>query len=220
MSKREHTQDSSDCPLCGTRSPHFHSDRRRDYRRCPTCDLTFVPKAFLPTPEQEKAEYDLHDNRPDDPGYRRFLSRVFEPVRAELEPGARGLDFGSGPGPTLSVMFEEAGFPTAVYDPFYAPDRAVLDGTYDFVTATEVVEHLHHPAEDLDLLWRLVAPGGRLGLMTKLARDLDAFRAWHYKNDRTHVIFFSRRTFEWLGEHRLAPPRFVGADVILFRKPR
>ena len=206
------------CPLCGADAPFFHRDKRREYFRCLRCELIFVPPDAHPLPAQEKAEYDLHDNRPDDPGYRRFLSRVFEPVRAELKPGARGLDFGSGPGPTLSVMFEEAGFPTTIYDPFYAPDRSVLDCAYDFVTATEVVEHLHHPARDLERLWSCVAPGGVLGLMTKMALDLDAFRVWHYKNDLTHVVFFSRHTFKWLGEGWQAPPSFHAADVVLFRK--
>jgi len=48
-------------------------------------------------------------NSPDDPRYRAFLSRLFIPLNERIAPESCGLDFGSGPGPTLSVMFEEQG---------------------------------------------------------------------------------------------------------------
>jgi len=48
-----------------------------------------------------------------DPRYRRFLARLAEPLIAHLPKGARGLDFGCGPGPTLSLMLREAGFACA-----------------------------------------------------------------------------------------------------------
>ena len=176
------------------------------------------PHQFL-SAQAEKAEYDRHQNSPEDAGYRRFLGRLFEPLASRLEPESRGLDFGSGPGPTLSVMFEEAGYRMAIYDPFYAPDRSVLDERYDFVTASEVVEHLHRPRRVLDRLWSLLRPGGILGIMTKRVLDRDAFSRWHYKNDPTHVCFFSLETFEWLAEHWQAELTVCGADVVLLRRP-
>ncbi len=208
------------CPLCGAQSCQpFHRDHRREYRRCAVCALISVAPQYLPSSEDEKAEYDLHQNTPDDAGYRRFLSRLFLPLSQRLSPASRGLDFGSGPGPTLSVMFEEAGHSMALFDPFYAPDVGSLAETYDFVTATEVVEHLHHPKVDLDRLWARLRPGGWLGLMTKLALDADAFARWHYKEDLTHVCFFSRATFFWLAQRWSAELTFVGQDVILLRRP-
>ena len=170
--------------------------------------------------EEEKAHYDLHQNDPGDPDYRRFLSRLFDPLVGRLPRAARGLDFGSGPGPTLSLMFEEAGHSMAIYDAFYQPDTAVLEDQYDFITASEVVEHLASPGEELEQLWRLLSPGGWLGIMTKLARDANAFAGWHYKNDPTHSAFFSRQTFRWWGERHGTVPEFIGADVILLQKNR
>ena len=213
--------DRDACPLCGSlETTHFHRDRRREYRRCPRCLLIHVPRSFHLSPAQEKAEYDLHQNHPDDLGYRRFLGRLHDPLVERLPAHSCGLDFGSGPGPTLSVMFKESGHGMSIYDPFYAPDPEVLGRTHDFVTATEVVEHLHQPMAELDRLWRLIRPGGWLGLMTKLALDLESFTRWHYKNDLTHVCFFSRPTFDWLGSRLHSPPTFIGSDVILFQKPR
>lgn len=209
------------CPLCRSdRVVDFFEDRFRRYLRCDVCRLIFVPVEFHLSPTDEKAEYDKHENSPDDLGYRKFLARLFEPLNAQISTSSKGLDFGSGPGPTLSVMFEEAGHDVSIYDPFYAPDPAPLNRQYDFVTASEVVEHFRNPGEDLRRLWACVKPGGLLGVMTKLALDRTSFAKWHYKNDATHVSFFSRECFDWLAEEWHAELTFVGSDVMLFSKSR
>lgn len=207
------------CPLCGGADiTHYHRDRRRDYWQCGRCALVFVAGGQQLAPAAEKAVYDCHENSPQDSGYRRFLSRLFTPLRERLPPGARGLDFGCGPGPTLSVMFAEAGHPMALYDIYYAPDRGVLDETYDFITATEVVEHLAAPGRELERLATLLRPGGWLGLMTKRVRSREAFADWHYILDPTHISFFSEATFVWLGEHLEMQVTFPAADVVLLHK--
>ena len=208
------------CPLCHHGVAEiFHRDRRRRYFRCGECALIFAdPDARLP-PEEEKAVYDKHENHPEDLGYRRFLGRLAAPLLEQLGPErCRGLDFGCGPGPTLSVMLEEAGHQVAVYDPYFADNPAVLAHQYDFVTCTEAIEHFYTPAKEWGLLLGMVKPGGWLGLMTKLATDADAFAQWHYKNDPTHVSFFSRETFRYLAQRDALDVEFVGNDVILLRK--
>ena len=47
-----------------------------------------------------------------------------------------------------------------IFDPFYAPDSKVLEQQYDFITTTEVLEHLHHPRSELDQLWSCLKPRG------------------------------------------------------------
>jgi len=209
------------CPLCGF-SPlePFHRDTRREYFRCPECALVSVPPRYHLDAQSEKAEYDLHRNSVDDEGYRRFLSRLAAPLLELLPEPARGMDFGCGPGPALAAMLVEAGHQVALYDPFYRPDRSVLQRSYQFITATEVVEHLHRPGEELERLWRLLEPGGVLAVMTKLARDAEAFSRWHYKNDPTHVCFFSERTWEWWAARHAAALRRHAADVVLLLRPR
>lgn len=207
------------CPLCLARSPRdFGFDRQRIYLRCRICRLIFVPPRYFPSAGAEKAEYDLHQNSPGDERYRSFLSRLFLPVQEHVRRGSNGLDFGSGPGPTLSLMFQEAGHRVQVYDKFYAPNPAVLQQTYDFITASEVVEHLHEPNRELEQLWTILRRGGVLGIMTKMALDWDAFSRWHYKNDQTHVCFYSTETFVWLGRKWKADVTFVGKDVVLLKK--
>lgn len=207
------------CPLCLSKdSVFFYEDGKRPFYRCPTCSLVFVPPPHFLSPAAEKAEYDLHQNNPSDQGYRRFLGRLFLPMQERLAPNSFGLDFGSGPGPTLSVMFEEAGHRMAIYDLFYARETAVFTQTYDFITATEVVEHLHQPRMELERLWSLLKPGGTLGIMTKLVIGRAAFAKWHYKNDLTHVCFFSRETFTWLAMQWQAKLDFWHNDVVLLCK--
>lgn len=207
------------CPLCTSCEVlPFHKDRAREFWRCRICWLIFVPCEYHLCTSDEKAHYDQHENSPDDSGYRNFLGRLFEPVNARLASGSSGLDFGSGPGPTLSIMFNEAGHDVAIYDPFYSPDRTPLIREYDFVTASEVVEHFGNPGEDLQRLWSSVRPGGLLGIMTKQVVDETSFSDWHYKNDPTHVSFFSSETFQWIAADWSAELTVVDRDVILLAK--
>jgi transcription initiation factor TFIIIB Brf1 subunit/transcription initiation factor TFIIB len=207
------------CPLCAnTVVATYYQDKTRSYLCCSQCQLVFVPRAFHFSSTAEQAVYDQHQNNPNDQGYRKFLSRLADPLLEKLAPNSFGLDFGSGPGPTLSLMLEEKGHKVNIYDPFYAPDKRALAGHYDFITSTEVVEHLAAPGKELNRLWGLLKHGGYLGLMTKQVADRESFDRWHYKNDPTHISFFSQQSFEYLGATWGSAPVFIGADVILFRK--
>ncbi len=207
------------CPLCRRDDArNFFQDRRRDYYRCQVCSLVFVPPWQFLSAEEEKKRYDLHRNSPEDPDYRRFLSRMFIPLQRWLAPGSDGLDFGSGPEPTLSLMFEEAGHSMTLFDHFYEHVPAALERHYDFITATEVVEHLRDPKKELERLWACLKQGGRLGIMTTHAVEQEAFSQWHYKNDPTHVCFFSRQTFAWMALQWNAEATFADGDVVFFRK--
>ena len=216
---QEMTLLSVPCPLCKAEKVlDFFQDKRRNYMRCQVCNLVFVPPSQFLSEADEKSRYDLHQNSPDDLNYRRFLSRLFIPMQRCLSPGSCGLDFGSGPEPTLSVMFEEAGHSMTIFDYFYKNAPSALEKQYDFITATEVVEHLHDPIMELERLWVCLKHGGRLGIMTKLAPDQDAFSSWYYKNDLTHVCFFSEVTFKWLADQWKAEVTFADKDVVIFQK--
>ena len=211
------------CPNCySVEVDLFHQDGerhpRRNYWRCRHCDLTFVPSKFHLSVTAEKAEYDLHQNSPSDAGYRKFLSRISERILNVVHNDSHGLDFGCGPGPTLFKLFEGAGHRMSVYDQFYALDRSVLSRQYDFVTATEVIEHFRRPDESLNQMWNCLRPGGVLGIMTKQVLGKQEFVNWHYKNDLTHVSFFSRKTFEWLANAWGAKAEYFGTEVVLLRK--
>ncbi len=190
----------------------------RRWLRCPDCALVFVPRRYHLDRDEEKWRYDQHRNHPADPAYRGFLSALHRPLIERLQPGAAGLDFGSGPGPTLSLMFEEAGFPMRIYDPFYAPDTAPLQRQYNFVTCSETVEHFRDPAAAWERLVGLVRPGGWLGIMTALLEAETDFAHWYYKDDPTHVCFYARASLDWLARRHALRCDFPSASVILMQR--
>ncbi|SDK26618.1 class I SAM-dependent methyltransferase [Microbulbifer yueqingensis] len=210
---------SPSCPLCGHPAAQpYHRDNFRSYHQCAVCALVFVPEQFQLSATDERAYYDLHENSLEDAGYRRFLARCAAPLVEALPPASRGLDFGCGPAPLLASMLSEAGHRVELYDAFYAPDRCVLKGEFDFIVATEVVEHLSRPGEVLGLLWSRLREGGILALMTKLVISPERFAQWHYIRDPTHICFFSRETLRWLAARLGAGIEFVDSDVIFLRK--
>lgn len=116
-------------------------------------------------------------------------------------------------------MFEEAGFSMALYDLFYRPDSEVLQHHYDFITLTEVIEHLGSPWQVLHLLWQQLRPGGLLAIQTQQVRDQSAFRQWRYIHDPTHIAFYAPATFAWLARQLgAAQLEAVAADVVILHK--
>ena len=105
-----------------------------------------------------------------------------------------------------------------IYDPFYASDTSVLNQAFDFITATEVVEHLSQPGQVLARLVAQLAPGGYLGLMTKRVSSSDAFTRWHYISDPTHISFFSEETFRWWAQKNSLVVEFPGPDTVILHK--
>lgn len=167
-----------------------------DYWRCDACRAIFMDEAQLPDREFERQRYQLHDNNPEDPGYRRFLNKLAAPLLERIPPNSEGLDFGCGPGPALVMMLTEAGYSIRLYDPFFHPDQSALDRQHDFVTCTETVEHFHRPYDEFARLDSLLRPGGLLGIMTTFLTDESRFADWHYRRDPTHVVFYRAETFE------------------------
>jgi hypothetical protein len=183
------------------------------------CRLVFMDPDARLAPDAERAHYDLHENDPADEGYRAFLNRLAVPLVRKLPPRAEGLDYGSGPGPTLSVMLEEQGFGMTIYDPLFAPEEGALRRRYDFITCTETVEHFFHPREEFERLDGLLRPGGWLAVMTEIQREGVAFRDWRYARDPTHVSFYRARTMEWIAARFGWQRELPHPNVVLFRKP-
>ena len=205
------------CPLCDSSLCHvFFSDKHRDYFRCRICSLVFVASHQHLSLAAEKAIYDLHQNHLNDSGYQRFLSRLLEPMLNKLPKPASGLDFGCGSGPLLAEMFKQHGHQIKLFDPFYACQPQNLQQSYDFITCTEVVEHLREPKTSWHQLFAMLKADGVLGVMTKLVIDAEAFAKWHYKNDPTHISFYSRPTLNWLAKRYDYELEIIGNDVILF----
>ncbi|HKL51071.1 MAG TPA: class I SAM-dependent methyltransferase [Wenzhouxiangellaceae bacterium] len=208
------------CPVCEEASTRFFAEAgSREYLRCDTCEATFLTPAQRPDRFEERREYDKHRNEVDDPGYRRFLARLATPMLERLAPQSAGLDYGCGPGPALAAMVEASGHRIRLYDPVYYPDAGPLGETWDFITCTEVVEHMHRPAEEFRRLDALLRPGGLLGVMTVFQTDDARFVGWHYRRDPTHVVFYRESTLSFVAGRMGWKMEIPHANVAIFTKP-
>ncbi len=207
------------CPLClNKNSEIYYADDKRDYWQCHNCFLVFVlPERYL-SPQAEKLIYDKHQNDPHDLGYRKFLNKLVVPLLEKLKAGENGLDFGCGPGPTISEMLADRGFKVENYDIFYDYHPDLLKQKYGFITCTEVIEHLHFPHQELNTLFACLKTFGALGIMTKRVLNKSRFANWHYKNDPTHVCFYSTETFEYIAKTWNCRLDIINSDTVMLTK--
>lgn len=207
------------CPLClSDDTKSYMRDKNREYEVCGQCHLIFVPPQFHLDHDAEKQVYDFHQNSPEDEGYRTFLNKLLAPLAQRLPKGAEGLDFGCGPGPTIKPMLEAQGFSVQNYDIYYHPNEAALCKAYDFITCTEAIEHFSQPHQELARFDQLLNDQGFLGIMTKRPTNKEAFANWHYKNDPTHICFFSEKTFQWIAQRFNYHLEFPGNDTVIMQK--
>lgn len=208
------------CVVCGTGGRKAaEAVEGRVYYSCAVCGVTFLDPAQRLSGAEERERYGLHWNEPDDPGYRRFLNILAQPLLTMLEPGARGLDYGCGPEPVLAAMLRGAGHPMAVFDPFFFNDSGPLEKTYDFVSCTEAVEHFYRPHEEFQTFDRLLKPGGLLAVMTNFRKDTVDFSTWYYRRDPTHVVFYRERTMHYLARRFGWTCTLPVTNVALMKKP-
>ncbi len=134
-----------------------------------------------------------------------------------LSENLEALDFGCGPGPALDGILKQQGFTVDRYDPFYFPDTSLLKKKFDFVTATEVMEHVFNPREVFCMFQDLIRPGGYLGIMTHVLEEKIDFATWWYPRDPTHVSFYSPKTLEWIAAWLGWTIEFTTERVVIFK---
>jgi SAM-dependent methyltransferase len=134
-------------------------------------------------------------------------------------PGGRLLDVGCGSGAFLAQM-EELGWRAHGIDPDPAAvakareagldvtqgtladlDSEEFAGSFDAITLSHVLEHLHDPGGDLGRIGRLVRPGGLVWIATPNleALGLRRFgRDWLGLDPPRHLVLFTRTSLERL----------------------
>lgn len=190
------------CPLCGEdKLTIYFQDKFRSYELCSQCELISVPRDQILPPQDEFQRYESHNNDENDPRYRAYLTKTADAIRERVSSGAQGLDFGCGSSLLMAKIFGEYQMPVDSFDIYFHPSPEIWRKSYDFIVMGEVIEHLREPLEELLRLRVLLKPGGKIFVKTKLyPADLKDFPNWYYKNDPTHVQFFSQRAFSRLAE--------------------
>jgi SAM-dependent methyltransferase len=187
------------CPLClNTSLNEFDTIAGIIYLQCDNCKSVFKHFENYPTLESEKERYLLHDNDIANEGYQAFVQPIVMYILKSKANSAIGLDFGAGTGPVIAEILKVEGYNISLYDPFFYPEKEVLNNTYDFIICCEVIEHFHSPNSEFYLLRKLLKPGGSVFCMTHLLPKKEDFRSWYYKNDPTHVIFYSEENIQWI----------------------
>ena len=212
-----------ECPLClnSQCNLYYSSDRKnlvRDYVICKVCDLIFVPEIFHISEKEQKARYLEHNNDPNDQRYRTFLSRLKDRITPFLNPGQIGLDYGSGPGPTLSIMMTEDGYTTKNYDPIFQPNTFVLNRKYEFVVSSETIEHFVDVRANFDFIDGILAKFGVFGVMTSIKYQHIRFETWSYHYDPTHVSFYSPVTMAYIASNWDWDIAGIYDNVYIYRK--
>ncbi len=213
-------ESSPTCSLCTGKSRLFFQGFNRSFYICNVCQLVFVPPWEHLTTAQEKKRYLLHNNDPRDKGYQNFLKPVCQQVMLHHKLPASGMDFGSGTGSPLPMMLQSQGFNVKVFDPLFSPDHKLLHKKYDFITCTEVVEHMRTPGQDILTMWNLIKLGGSLYIKTQFRLPEYDFGQWAYMRDLTHVCFYSKKTMYWLATFLSANLLLPGSNITILSKKK
>lgn len=169
------------------------------YFRCRNCGFIHEDERFVVSHDKEKAVYELHNNSIEDKGYVNMFN-LFIDVFIDFTIGKEMLDFGSGPEPVFAEIMKRKNFNVTIYDPFYFNDKSYLEKKYDLITSTEVFEHFLNPLDEIRRISSLLKDGGLLAIMTNFPKDDEHFLDWWYRRDETHIAFYTKKSFEVIGQ--------------------
>ncbi len=186
------------CPLCQnqTGAQAVAGPDKREFWHCAHCQLIYVSPNHYPSFQVEKKRYQAHQNTIDDIGYVQFLEQAIAPTLPFLKPNQTGLDYGCGPNPTLSRLVQQHGWKCDDYDPIFVPEMP--SQPYDFMFATECIEHFFYPMHDFKRMKQWLKPHGTLTMLTGMWQSLEQFSTWSYARDFTHVCFYHANTMTYI----------------------
>lgn len=199
------------CPLCQGKPEKFFNEL---FLKCTHCHSVY--RIELPSKEEEKKRYDFHKNDVTDAGYLNFVSPIIKAIKRDFTNDKRGLDFGCGPSSAISNQLNQDGYLIKEYDPFYFNEKISLQQQFDFIICSEVMEHFHYPYNEFNFLKNILVEGGKLYCKTSLYDESIDFANWYYKNDLTHVFFYSKTALEYIKEEFSFSHLQIEPDLITF----
>ncbi len=208
-------------------------------RRCQTCRFAFVENPWVDYAAIYDAAY--YEGRGADPlvDYHFELAEPSRTIRTfewdgivevvggltSLDARTRWLDFGCGNGGLVRhakakvgcevVGFEQGAIVSAARAAGIAilepSDLAALEGSFDVVTAIEVLEHVVEPLETLRQIRRLLRPGGLFFFTTGNAAPFrDRLLEWPYFIPEIHISLYEPSSLDQALRRTGFEPRAVG----------
>lgn len=198
------------CLICNSETTILHDQQfNLNYFWCETCGFIAQDRKSTVTFEEERQEYDRHENNINNEGYVNYFKKFIDRALIPYAKLGKGLDFGSGPEPVFSqVMKRDYKTQMDIYDLHYQPEPIYEGRLYDYIVSTEVIEHVSKPLQFLEHLSKHLESGGVIALMTLFhASDEEVFLKWWYRRDITHISFFTPITFQTMA-------RKLGLEIV------
>jgi SAM-dependent methyltransferase len=208
-------------------------------RRCQSCQFAFVEEPWLDYAAIYDSAY--YEGRGADPlvDYHFELSEPQRTIRryewagivevvsrlTTLDKNTRWLDFGCGNGGLVryakakvgcaSMGFEEGAIApvarAAGIEFIEQPELHSLEGSFDVVTAIEVLEHVVEPLETLGQIRRLLRPGGVLFYTTGNAQPYQhKLLTWQYFIPEIHISLYEPSSMDQALRRTGFEPRYRG----------
>jgi SAM-dependent methyltransferase len=220
-------------------------------RQCPACHFAFITNPWTDYAEIYSAEY--YAGRGADPlvDYENELAHPERTIRLHewrgvlkiidslvgVDADTQWLDYGCGNGGLVRYVRAHTRCPIVGFEDGWIRAKAAAlgvpyvdeaelvarEGTFDVVTAVEVIEHVPDPVAFLKRLRRLLKPGGLFFCTTGNARPYrERIRAWRYVLPEVHMSFFEPETLARALELAGFRPEYRGflpgyRDVVRFK---
>ena len=186
------------CPLCQS---VLNDKIEEKYFLCHNCKAIVLDRKYYLSFEEEKNRYLEHNNDVNDERYQKFTSPITNYILENYQKHHIGLDYGSGTAPVISKMLTDQQYSVYQYDPFFHPEKKVLNHEYNYIFSCEVFEHFHNPKTEIDFLHQKLKSKGELIFMTSLYNSTILFDTWRYRKDPTHVFIFQKETIEYIAKN-------------------
>jgi len=186
------------CKICNSKTSSFRVIKSNKlYHKCINCDFIWLDDNFIVSNQIEMERYNLHENTIENTGYvnffKNFINFAVTPYKEQVKTI---LDYGCGTEPVLAELLKNEGYKVNYYD-LYFHKNEYKNKNYDMVLSTEVIEHTKSPLKIIKDLLSVITNDGILAIMTLFTPPKEQdFNTWWYKDDITHISFFTENTFK------------------------
>jgi SAM-dependent methyltransferase len=210
--------------LIGTKAGTFHK-KNFELFHCPACGYSFINNPWLDYANiyseayykgqgaDPYVDYVFELEHPEQTVRDYEWNGILNVVRSlvPVSPRTRWLDFGCGNGGLVRYVHSQANCQIWGYEGGWIRKRAEQvgipflseselhreEGTFDVVTAIEVLEHLPEPLTTLKQIRPLLRPGGLFFFTTGNAQPhRNKLLQWPYVLPEIHISFFEPRTMD------------------------